>query len=446
MTLGDGERKNTDASKSLTLDELLEQKARLEELFQKKFTRIITVMFTDLKGSTSIAEAEGDMASRILIKNHNDIVFPLIAGNKGVLVKTMGDGTLSYFEDAAAAVRAAVQIQTSIDEHNRTKKTSTPILIRIGMNTGSGIVEKTDIFGDVVNAASRFESLAEATEIYISEDTFNSLPDKDEFYCQFIKTATLKGKTGSFKVFKVFWNKEEIEKDKSSRESAAKKDIGAQEAVSPEESLKGALSLPTGVAPGAEEAMALQMARDFQKDDELIELYLLCQLSHGVAGIDTIYQNLENRLSGHEKINTKLNGKEAIWFFKETITAGRLPEADFQITNHAISRVLIKIGIRNGEGFFKIESGGKGKIKQVEMERLNERKTIEPDIEYALGKHGKIIFSVCFPIKYDVYMDRFLTLEILNPEDCIRKQFNFNLKDVWENYEHESGKIVVIGK
>lgn len=441
MTSGD-EPKDTNKPKSISLDELLEQRERLEEILQKKFTRVITVMFTDMKGSTALAATQGDVVSRVMIKKHNEIVLPLIEKNKGVLVKTMGDGTLSYFENPEAAVRAAIEIQTGIDEYNRTKKPSTPILVRIGMNTGTGIVEKNDIFGDVVNVASRFESSAEPTEICISENTYDSLPDKKEFYCQCIKTAPLKGKEGFFKIFKVFWKQEEIEQDKKGRDISVKMfDSGVKEPESPEETLKSALA-----AAGPEEAMALQMAMNFEKNNEIIELYLLCQQSQRMGGIDAIYQNLENRLKGHEKINTKLNGKEAIWFFRETITAGRLPEADFPITNKAISRVPIKIGIRNGEGFLKIESDGKGQIKQVELEKPDERKTIESGIEYALGKHGKIIFSVCFPIKYDVYMDRFLTLEILNPEDCMRKNFNFSLRDVWENYELESGKMAVIGK
>ena len=94
---------------SIDLEKLLEEKERLEALIQKKFTRNITIMFTDMKGSTSLRRSEGDLASRFLIKKNYDIIFPSIKENNGVLVKTMGDGTLSYFDKAQDAVRSAVQ-------------------------------------------------------------------------------------------------------------------------------------------------------------------------------------------------------------------------------------------------------------------------------------------------------------------------------------------------
>lgn len=208
-------------SSDLDLDKYLEEKERVEALIEEKFSRVLTVMFTDLKGSTSIAETQGDLATRTLLKHHNEIVFPIIKGNKGVLVKTIGDGTLSYFESAQDGVRAAVQIQKGIDEFNITAKPHVPILIRIGLHTGKCIMEKNDIFGDTVNTASRFESTANAGEVCFSEDTYEVLTDKTEFYCRFIRTATLKGKKEPIKVYKAFWNKQEIEADKTERPQEA---------------------------------------------------------------------------------------------------------------------------------------------------------------------------------------------------------------------------------
>jgi class 3 adenylate cyclase len=203
------------------MDELLEERARLDKMLNEQFTRLITVMFTDLKGSTSIAESAGDLAARTMIKHHNDIVLPLIKEHNGVLVKTMGDGTMSYFDAAQDAVRAASGIQAAIDRFNLGKTLPQPILIRIGLHTGKGIVEENDIFGDVVNVASRFESSANPGEIYLSEETYNSLTNKGEIYCRFIKTTELKGKKEPFKIYKAFWNPKEAETDMSSKRPAS---------------------------------------------------------------------------------------------------------------------------------------------------------------------------------------------------------------------------------
>ena len=213
MSTDDVDEKRETAQDPSDIEQYLEKKAQLENLLQEKFTKTLTVMFTDLKGSTSIAEDEGDLSARMLIKHHNDIVFPILKCHNGVLVKTIGDGTLSYFESAQDGIRAAAQIQKEIDEFNLAKKLKIPILVRIGLHTGKCILEKNDVFGDVVNTASRFESSASPGEIYCSEETYHALADKSEVYCRFIKTTTLKGKKEPMNVYKAFWSPKEIEHD-----------------------------------------------------------------------------------------------------------------------------------------------------------------------------------------------------------------------------------------
>lgn len=191
----------------------LRQREAMESAFENKFTHTLTVMFTDLKGSTAIAEKYGDLTSRQVIERHNDILRPAIKECNGTLVKSIGDGTLSHFENALDALRAAVRIQKGIDELNQTGKFPMPVLIRIGLHTGKCIIEKNDIFGDVVNTASRFESSANSGEILFSEDTYNALADKAEIYCRFDRKVTLKGKAEPFSAYVAFWNPEEIEID-----------------------------------------------------------------------------------------------------------------------------------------------------------------------------------------------------------------------------------------
>ena len=205
------------------LDEFLDKRQDMDREFEERFKKVLTVMFTDLKGSTTIAEKEGDLSSRILIKDHNKIVSTSIKDNNGVLVKTMGDGTMSHFSKAQDALRAAATIQKGMEEYNIQKKSKVPILIRIGLHTGNVIIEKHDIFGDVVNTASRFESSANPGEIQLSEDTFNALDDKAEIFCRYIKSAKLKGKSEAFNIYKAFWDEKEIERDIPVQDEAQEK-------------------------------------------------------------------------------------------------------------------------------------------------------------------------------------------------------------------------------
>jgi adenylate cyclase len=199
------------------IEKYLGERAKLDSLFEEKFTKFITVMFTDLKGSTAIAESEGDLVSRMLIKSQSDILLPAIKENNGIFIKSIGDGSLSYFESALDAVRAAARIQKGMDALNMSKKFKFPVLMRIGMHSGKCVVEENDVYGDVVNTASRFESTADGGSILMSEDTFNALSDKSEIYCRFIKQVTLKGKKEPYNAYKAFWNPQEVELDKQSK-------------------------------------------------------------------------------------------------------------------------------------------------------------------------------------------------------------------------------------
>jgi len=202
------------------IEAFLAEQERLQALIKSKFTRVLSVMFTDLKGSTTIAEMQGDLVSRQLIMEQNQILLPAIEENHGVFIKSIGDGTLSRFDSAQDAVRAAVRIQQGMDRLNMSGMFKTPVLMRVGIHTGECILEKDDIFGDTVNTASRFESSAGAGEIYLSEDTFNALSDKSEIYCRFIREVELKGKREPYKAYKAFWNAQEVELDKRGGQSA----------------------------------------------------------------------------------------------------------------------------------------------------------------------------------------------------------------------------------
>lgn len=207
------------------MEKYLAERAKLDSVFDEKFHKFITVMFTDLKGSTTIAENEGDIVSRMLIKAQSDILHPAIKENNGVYVKSIGDGSLSYFENALDAVRAAVRIQKEMDALNMSNKFKFPVLMRIGMHSGKCVVEAHDIFGDVVNTASRFESSADSGGILMSEDTYNALSDNSEIYCRFVKQVTLKGKNEPFNAYKAFWNPQEIELDKHGKDALPRKEL-----------------------------------------------------------------------------------------------------------------------------------------------------------------------------------------------------------------------------
>jgi adenylate cyclase len=126
------------------LEQLLAEKVKLDSMLMEKFSREITVMFTDIKGSTSYYETRGDLAGRTMIHQHNSIVLPLIEKHKGTLLKTIGDATMSIYEDPADGLRAAAEIQHSLLAYNKDRPVGEQINVRCGLNCGVGLVENND--------------------------------------------------------------------------------------------------------------------------------------------------------------------------------------------------------------------------------------------------------------------------------------------------------------
>lgn len=182
----------------------------------RKFTKPISVMFTDIKDSTKIGEYRDDWGAHVFRKIYRDIAEPIIE-EKGIKVKDTGNGTMAYFVHAAEAVMTAAKIQNKIRQYNARKKTRNRIHLRIGIHTGLCLVDSKDIYGEVVNVASRIEALAKPGEVYFSEKTFEFL-DKNEFKCLEIGEQPLQGKQESLKVFKVDWTEMNLDEVNTKKE------------------------------------------------------------------------------------------------------------------------------------------------------------------------------------------------------------------------------------
>ena len=126
-----------------------------------------TIMFTDIANSTSLAAFVGDRAWANAIGRHFAQVRTIVGSFEGVVVKTLGDGTMSSFGSALAAMQAALVIQAAIAESCR----DPAFQIRIGMHTGDVVQAEGDFFGSVVNKAARIAAIADPGAILVSEET-----------------------------------------------------------------------------------------------------------------------------------------------------------------------------------------------------------------------------------------------------------------------------------
>lgn len=165
--------------------------------------REVTVLFTDIEGSTRYWDRYGDLQGRLMIDRHNRLTFPVVRHFRGRIVKTIGDSIMAVFRHPEDALRAAIAMQQVLAERRRVDP-GFDLHIRIGMHTGTAVVERRDVFGDVVNVAARVESHAHGDEILVSGSMAMRLPRTDYALA---KRADLraKGKRRAVPVWQCDW-------------------------------------------------------------------------------------------------------------------------------------------------------------------------------------------------------------------------------------------------
>lgn len=136
--------------------------------------RDITILFTDLKGSTALYEEIGDAKAFFLVRQHFDALGRVIAERGGAIVKTIGDAVMAVFDNPISATNAAVEMIESLKVFNET--ISQELILKVGIHWGHSIAvtlnERIDYFGQTVNIAARVQALAEANEVYLTADVY----------------------------------------------------------------------------------------------------------------------------------------------------------------------------------------------------------------------------------------------------------------------------------
>jgi class 3 adenylate cyclase len=126
-------------------------------------TARMTFMFTDIVGSTALADAMGDAEWERVLRRHDEALRALLAAGGGTIVNTTGDGFFAAFDSATRAVETAISIQRALVEHRDTTGFVPPV--RIGLHTADATTRGSDYSGKGVHVAARVGALASGGEI-----------------------------------------------------------------------------------------------------------------------------------------------------------------------------------------------------------------------------------------------------------------------------------------
>ena len=131
-------------------------------------TGTVTFLFTDMEGSTRLLQRVGD-AYRGLLATHNQLLRAAIVTGGGVEVQTEGDGFFAVFPTATGAIRAAVQAQRTVSNHQWPQ--AEVIRVRMGVHTGEGVLGDGHYVGLDVHRAARIAAAGHGGQVLVSEAT-----------------------------------------------------------------------------------------------------------------------------------------------------------------------------------------------------------------------------------------------------------------------------------
>ncbi|MBI5361012.1 MAG: adenylate/guanylate cyclase domain-containing protein [Planctomycetes bacterium] len=164
--------------------------------------KVLTIMFTDIKGFTEKTSVQSRDGLTLMLKRHHELVSPVIAKFGGTVIKTIGDAFMAVFESPTNAVLCAILIQHKMREYNLSIKDDEKIEIRIAVNAGEVQMQDNDVFGEAVNIAARIEGITDANEIFFTEAVYLAM-NKSEVPSSEIGWRKLKGLAEAIKVYKV---------------------------------------------------------------------------------------------------------------------------------------------------------------------------------------------------------------------------------------------------
>jgi class 3 adenylate cyclase len=168
-------------------------------------TGLVTLLFTDLVGSTELLERVGDEAGDRFMRTHFSILRDAVNRHHGHEVKNLGDGLMVAFPSAANALACATEMQQQIAAH-ATEAGGAAVGLRIGVNAGEVISAEGDYFGTPVVVAKRLCDRAGSGQALVSGVVRTLVGRRRDLRLAALGTMQLKGLAELVEVYELDWN------------------------------------------------------------------------------------------------------------------------------------------------------------------------------------------------------------------------------------------------
>jgi len=165
---------------------------------------LVTILFTDLVGSTALSQDVGDTAADNVRREHFNVLRQAIGRTGGTEVKSIGDALMVSYPAAADAIAGAVAMQQGVDLHNR-RSEDPRLAMRVGISAGDASFEDGDWFGTPVVEASRLCTAAEGGQILVTDIVRVLAGSRSQHELRLVGEVEAKGLTAPISACEVVW-------------------------------------------------------------------------------------------------------------------------------------------------------------------------------------------------------------------------------------------------
>ncbi len=153
-----------------------------------------TVLFADLRGSTSLYETLGNAAATAVVTQNVAVLARIVRERHGTVVKTLGDGLMAIFDAPTQGVRAAGEMHESLDRLAPAGRRLPALKLKVALAHGEVVEMAGDCFGDAVNVAARLIDHAGDNETLVTAAVLEGLDVRERARFRDLDRMQLRGR------------------------------------------------------------------------------------------------------------------------------------------------------------------------------------------------------------------------------------------------------------
>ena len=144
------------------------------------------IFVTDIVGYSKITGNDQKLALELL-KEHDNIIEPIIERYNGIIVKRIGDAIIATYDCSKEMIQSSIEIQQNLKNRNNRNTKNRHLVLRIGLHYGEAIMQNDELYGDGYTVASSIEPICKFGGVSISDSLYKQVHQNNEFIVQGVK-------------------------------------------------------------------------------------------------------------------------------------------------------------------------------------------------------------------------------------------------------------------